>query len=153
VRTEHIRYGRDQGVRVARRQPAQHGQQREIRHDAGEDARVLDLAGHQRAGDIGPLEDIDAPAQLTQRDPVKISRRPGGRRRFHRWTRFLANRDHGDFVTEAAGGIESQEWKLTVACNQADAHVRLDVRATRRPRPALPVWPAGEGSRLAWRCE
>ncbi len=45
--------GRNQRVGVAGLEAGEHGQQRQVRHDAGEDLDVLDLAGHHRAGHAG----------------------------------------------------------------------------------------------------
>ena len=73
----HVGDRRNQRIGVARLEPGEHRQQRQIGHDAGEDLDVLDLPGHHRLGDAGRLENLDALAQVAERDPVKV----GARRR------------------------------------------------------------------------
>ena len=89
----------------------EHRQQRQVRDDAGEDLDVLDLAGHHRLRHAGRLEDLDALAQLAERDPVEVGAGVA-RRAFELGKRLLLDGDDGDVVAEAAGARSTRKGNL-----------------------------------------
>ena len=93
--------GGDQRVGVAGLEPGQDRQQRQVGHDAREDLDVLDLPGHDRLGDAGGLQDLDALAEVAERDPVEVGPRlPGGP--FELGKGLFLDGDDGDVVAEGA---------------------------------------------------
>ena len=81
---------------------------------------MADLAGHDRLGHAGRLEQLDALAELSERDPVQ--RRAGlPRRLLEVGEGFLLDGDDGDLVTEITGALQCEKGKLAVAGDEADA--------------------------------
>jgi hypothetical protein len=106
-------------VGVLKGQFHQYGQKGSVRPDpAGKDLGVFHLAGHDRLGDAGILEQADALAQLAQRDPVD------GRARLRRRVVQIAERlflrgDDGYVVAHRPGGVENQKRESPVAGDEA----------------------------------
>ena len=59
-------HGADETVGIFPAELCQHGQQRRIRNDAGEDFGVLHLAGHHGMGHTGLLQHLDTRAELPE---------------------------------------------------------------------------------------
>jgi hypothetical protein len=75
---------------------------------------VLDLAGHHGLRHAGTLEQVDAPAQLTERDPVDRRRGRALRQLLELGKRFLLQRDDGDVVAGVARRVEDQKREAAV---------------------------------------
>ena len=113
---------------LRRLQPHQHAEQRQVRHDAGEELGVLDLPGHHRLRHAGLLQQADALPELAERDPVQAA--PGGRAAavVQIGKGLFLERDDRHVVPGAAGGVEHQEREPAVAGDQTETH-----GMTRRP--------------------
>ena len=84
------------------------------------DLDVSDLACHDRLGHAGRLEQLDALAELAERDPVQ--RRAGlPGRLLQVGEGFLLDGDDDDLVTEITGALQCEKRKLAVAGDEADA--------------------------------
>ena len=103
-------------------------------------------------GDAGRLQDLDALAQLAERDPVQVGAGLA-RRLLEIGERLLLDRDDGDVVAEAAGALQHEEGKPAVAGDEADAchcearslstaltDVFGRVARSRRARPSTVAW-------------
>ena len=81
---------------------------------------MADLAGHDRLGHAGRLEQLDALAQLAERHPVqRRAGLPGGLLQVGEG--LLLDGDDGDLVTEITGALQCEKRKLAVAGDEADA--------------------------------
>ena len=131
--------GADEAVGIPPPELREHGKERRIREDARrEDFRVLHLARHDRVGDAGLLQHLDARAELAERDPVDVALQAGGRLVQFGEGLFLGGDDR-DVVPLGPGGIEHEEGKAAVTGDQAKFH-RLayhedtkDTKVHRRP--------------------
>src|SRR5215469_738690 len=84
---------------------------------------MFDLARHHCASDTFGLEGFDEFGKLSQREPVN----GGCALRFDFRKSFFFNRRDDDLVALRAGGVEDEEWKFSVAGNQAQFHKRWSV--------------------------
>ena len=81
---------------------------------------VLDLAGHDGAGNSGGLEGLNQPRKFAEREPVDLDSGIGGSAGVHlRIGLFLERRDD-DLFAVGAGGFEQQERKAAVAGDQTE---------------------------------
>ena len=102
----------------------QHLGQPPVGLDAAEDLLVLDLSGHDGAGDAFALESLDQLRQLAQRQPMHRSRAvlldlgEG---------LFLDGRDH-DLHALRARRVQHEERKLAVAGDETDAFWSRSIR-------------------------
>ena len=77
---EDLGHGAEQHVGVAGAEVEQQLRQPPVGADAGEDLLVLDLSGHDGAGDAFGLEGLDEPRELAEREPVDVDVRDRLRR-------------------------------------------------------------------------
>ena len=110
---------RNQCIGIPRPEPCEHRQQDAIRHDAGEDLHVLHLAGHHGLRDPGRFENLDARAELTERNPVKVGPRLS-RRCLEIDECLFLDRHNCDVVAEAASPLQHEKRKSAVPGNETD---------------------------------
>jgi hypothetical protein len=72
------RDGSNQAIGVSRGQLLERRDEREIRDDAAEDLRMLDLPRHDGSGRASLAQEANARSQLTERDPVNRGAVPLG---------------------------------------------------------------------------
>ena len=121
VVAHHVGHRGDQRVGVARLEPRQHRQQRQVGNDAGEDLDVLDLPGHDGPRHAGRLQDLDALAELAERDPVQVG---AGASRAACSSSGNASSLTATTVTSwprLAGALQREKRKPAVAGDEADA--------------------------------
>ena len=101
----------EQHVGVARAQVEEELGETPVGTDAGEYLRVLDLAGHDGAGDAGGLEGVDEAGELAEREPVDADGGVGGGARIDLGIGLFL--DGGDDDREAVGarGVEQRNGK------------------------------------------
>ena len=106
----------------------EHGKQRGIgQQPRRENLGVLHLAGHDRVGDAGLLQQLDARAELPERDPVDRALHPGGGV-VELGKGLFPGGDDGDVVPLRNRRVEDEKRKSAVACDQSN----LQSRRTRR---------------------
>ena len=88
--------------------------------DAGEDLLVLDLAGHDGAGDAFGLEGFDEAGEFAEGEPVDVDVGVGGGAGVDLGVGLFL--DGGDDDGEAVGacGVEQQEGEAAVAGDEAE---------------------------------
>ncbi len=117
---EDSRYGSEEHVGIAGAEVEEEFGQAPVRADGGEDLFVLDLAGHGGAGDTFRFEDVDEPGELTEREPMEMDLRILRCTLLNPGIRLLADGGDDEGEPVRAGGVEEEEWKLSVAGDEAE---------------------------------
>jgi hypothetical protein len=129
----HLRHRGDERIGIAGLEAHQHGEQRLVGDDSGEDLDVLDLAGHDRLGDAGLFQYGDRFPELAERHPVHGGGPGAARGRFvDLGKRLFLDRHDRHVVAHAAGAIENEEREAPVSGNEADPHQSSATISSRR---------------------
>ena len=109
----------DETIGIARANLGEQREQRDVGNDpSGENLRVLHLAGHDGVRRAGLLEELDAGAELAERDPVDLGLRVGCRLVQLRKC-FLVRRDDRHVVSLSPRGVEDEEGESAVPGDEA----------------------------------
>src|SRR5580765_4839251 len=111
-----FRDGTEQGVGVARTQREQEFRETPVGLDVREDLLVLDLSGHDGAVDAFALESFDQLGEFAEGEPV--DRRSATV--FDLGSSLFLNGSDHHVETLGARGVENQEWKFAVACDETE---------------------------------
>ena len=107
----------DQRIGIARRQREQKLRQPPVGLDAAEYLLVLDLPGHDGAGDARALERLDQLGQLAQRQPMNR----GGSVLLDLGRGLFLDGGDNNFQALGTSGLEHQQRELAVAGDQAES--------------------------------
>ncbi len=127
---ENFGHGAEQHVGVAGAQVEQQLRQPPVGTDAGEDLLVLDLPGHDGAGDAFGLEGFDEAGELAEREPVDVDIRIGGGAGVDLRIGLFLDGGDDDLKAMGARGVEEEEREASVAGDEAE-FIHIQFRESR----------------------